>query len=218
MKFHVLFCLAILGLLFSARSARADSVPGHFTINLNDNCSVNPYNQDCNNVNGSGGWGADNSFTDTVNTVNNDRGFTLNSFTCTDYQGWDPWWWQNNNESDCDTDPSIKISPGGNSSPFGTSFSADANGGGILDFYNSGGTITDILIKTNLQAGVTYTCNGGGLFQFCGFEAVNGQLEILFLAGNDPGIVTATPEPAAAIPVLLAFAAIAFARRRRSAV
>ncbi len=213
MRLHYLFVLALFA-LGGATVARADGVPGHFIINLNDNCSVDPSNPDCSNVNGTGGWGANNSFSDTVNTGDSTSGFQ-NNFTCSDDRQWFWWWWQNHNQNDCDPDPSIKWGTGGASGAFPTTFSADGSGGGILDFYNgSGTTIHDVFITTNLVAGVTYTCDGGGVFSFCGFEALdNGkELGILFSGGDIPSV----PEPADGIIVLAGFAAIAVGHRLRS--
>ncbi len=192
MKWFRLLCVAGIALL-GASWAKADTIPGHFFIDLNNFFSL---------TNDVGGWGAGNGFTDVVNTVTSTRGFTQGSFCPQNEQG------------NCDEDPYIFVGAGGHSSPFGTSFSADANGGGILDYFNGGTSpITDILITTDLNPNGIYHCSSD-IFAFCGFKDPPGQtLEILFFNGTIP---VATPEPVSTVFLLIACAALLGARRFRS--
>ena len=106
----------------------------------------------------------------------------------------------------------ILVNKGGHSRKFGPTFQADQNGGGILDFFDGGPPITDILITTNLIFDDTYVC-GSDIFSFCGFKNGNGKLEILFTSGTIP---TATPEPSQGILLLIFFSALLVAHRIRS--
>jgi hypothetical protein len=183
--------------LLGAAWARADSIPipGHFTINLNDLGQTDK-----------GGWGANNFFSDTVSTVVGHPGFKRGSFNHCHGEV--------EEEVGCD-DPYISINKGGHSRPFGHTFHADQNGGGILDFLDVGPPITDILITTNFIFGDTvdtYVCDSD-IFMFCGFKNDNGKLEILFTSGTIP---TATPEPSQGILLLIFFGALLVVHRIRS--
>lgn len=197
MRIHRLLLVAVSA-LFGATLANADTIPGHFIVDLNDVPNID-----------SGGWQGS-TFTDSVNqsgVTSNDPDFNSGTFFCF--------------TPGCEEDPSIRINLGGNSLPFPSPFGADENGGGVFSFFNPGpGPITNILFVTNLITGVTYNCNGGPIFSICGFEAKpDGSLLILFEQGTGTGIPVASevPEPAQALPVLLAFAGIAALRRKRSA-
>lgn len=124
----------------------------------------------------------------------------------------------------CD-DPSVRINKGGGSTsedgPFSFSSGPDAAGNTVvLNFSNSGAPITELLLTVNLnpdQAGELFTCDGGDVFQNCGF--FNDGLEILFYNPFETdGIPTATtPEPSQWLVMLLGFAALIVVTRKRSA-
>jgi hypothetical protein len=192
MKWFRLLCVASVGLL-GASWASADTIPGHFFIDLNNNFSL---------TDDVGGWGAGNGFTDSVNTGTSTRGFTQSDFC------------PQNDQGNCDHDPYILLNAGGHSDPFGTSFSADANGGGILDYFNGGTSpITDLLIITDLNPNGQYHCSSD-IFAFCGFKDPPGQtLEILFSKGTIP---VATPEPGYSLLLLIAGGALIAARQIRA--
>jgi hypothetical protein len=186
--------------------------PGHFTVNLNDNCSTDPTDPDCSNPDGTGGWGADTLFTDMVNTVSSTMGFT--PFTCTpDYDHDDC----NPSDDSNAGDPSIRINQGGGSIPFPSSFNSDQSGGGLFDYQNdSSSPYTDILITTNWVGTETYTC-ASNIYSFCGFDVIHektgpDQLEILFIGGTIPNI----PEPSQYLFLFIACAAVAAVHGLRS--
>jgi hypothetical protein len=131
----------------------------------------------------------------------------------------------------CD-DPSIRVDPGGKSTPedgdFSFSTGPDAAGNTVvLDYQNTGAPINSILItltsndgqlNPDQTDGEVFTCNGDGLFTNCGFN--NDGFEIAFWnTGDTGGIQTAsTPEPSQWIILLFASAAMIAARaRKRSA-
>jgi len=201
MKVLRLLCVACFALL-GAAWAKADTVPGHFQINLNDFGCVPSSDSVC-----TGGWDSQ-GFTATGNTGTSTEGFTEGEFTAPCFDSCE------------DFDPYILISAGGRSDPFnieGTTFSA-IEGGGIFNYFNPGpGTITDILITTTFVPGETYHCSvDDTLFSFCGFmDPPGNQLEILYTGGN--GIPVATPEPASGVLLLIASAAVVAVHRMRSA-
>ncbi len=203
--------LAVLCAGFLAASTVAVE-PGHFTVNLNDDCSTDPTNPACSVTDGSGGWGSETLFTDQVNTITSTRGFTAS--ICSDTDANNP----NGDEPDCDNDPSIRLNAGGGSISFPPSFNANENGGGIFDFQNNtGAPFTDILFITNFVSGNSYTC-ASDMFSFCGFQIVqppNGptQLEILFINGSIP---IASPEPSQYLFLLIAAVAVVVIHRVRS--
>ncbi|HUA17466.1 MAG TPA: hypothetical protein VMB25_01895 [Bryobacteraceae bacterium] len=194
--------------LLGATWLQADTVePGHFTIDLN-----NPGETD------QGGWVPDQVFNDEVNPdVNTSDFVSQGQSTSVSCQQWDNWWWdwwhQYINMNQCeDWDPYILVNPGGHSDPFPSSFMADANGGGIQDFYNgTGSPITSILFTiANFQPG-TYVC-GGTLFDNCGIAMDGTTLEILYW--DNPGdFVPSVPEPSLGIVLLVAFCALAGGRK-----
>jgi len=196
MKFAVVGFLCML-ILLSAPSAQAslfDPV-SHFTLNLNDcivegNTCVFPTDP-----NGFGSWESGQSFTDLINTGESTDGFSQNTFDC----------------PECG-DPSMIINKGGKSTPFPSSFSANENGGGFLDFFNGTGvTIRDILIQTSFDSSKSYSC-ASDIFAFCGFAVDGSELDILYTQGAiDP-----VPEPASVILVGTGLGAILWSRRKRA--
>jgi len=202
---------AIVFALLCAVLVRADGItePGHFIINLNDDCSTEPTSPDCTVTDGSGGWGADTVFTDVVNTVTSTEGFIEGVLYCGDPPG---------NHNAVSSDPSIRLDAAGGSIAFPASFMSDEEGGGILDFQNdSGSPYKDILITTNFLAGQVYTCSSD-IYAFCGFDVIhenNGpnKFEILFADGTIP---IATPEPSQYISLLIAFGAVVAVYRLRA--
>ncbi|MGP0074069.1 MAG: hypothetical protein ACLPWF_19325 [Bryobacteraceae bacterium] len=128
-------------------------------------------------------------------------------------------------------DPSIRVDPGGKSTPedgnFSFSTGSDAAGNTVvLDYANTGTPINSILITLTSnggqlnpdQLGEVFTCDGGSLFTNCGFY--NDAFQIAFWNTADVvGIPTATtPEPSQWIILLFASAAMIVARaRKRSA-
>jgi hypothetical protein len=179
--------------LFGAPWARANIVPpppplpGHFEINLNDFFGTTD----------GGGWGANTTFNDAVNTGVSSDPFTQNIFCVGGCGRLD--------------DPYISINKGGHSVPFPSSFQADQNGGGILDFFDAGPPIHDILITTNLNLtlGETFHCESD-IFSFCGFKDSPTQVDILFTNGTIP---TAVPEPTSGILLLTALSVMVVVRR-----
>lgn len=210
-KLAILAGLATVFVSLGASRAHADTIePGHFIVNLNDDCSTDPSNPDCSNMDGTGGWTPDSTITDQINPGISTRGFTASM--CVDPD----------NDNDCDrSDPSIRINPGGGSSPFPGSFTVDDSGGGIFDFQNdTGSPFTELLFITNYISDGTYTCTGTSFFTFCGFKIITNQqgqkeIEILFANGSIP--TASTPEPAEYFFLLGACAAVLVLRRRSSA-
>ena len=192
--------LCVLGTL----AANADTVtePGHFIVDLNDIIG-----QD------GGGWGANTSFTDQVNTLNSSSNHLFTSTVCIDTDANHP----DRDDPDCDRDPSIHINPGGGSIAFPNTFNSDAAGGGSFQYQDDGNApITSILFITNFVTGQTYHCDST-IFAFCGFRVIHesqgpDQLEILFDQGT---IQVATPEPAEYGFLLAAASAVVVYRRRR---
>jgi|SRR5579863_6892286 len=129
----------------------------------------------------------------------------------------------------CD-DPSIKVNPGGKSTPedgdFSFSTGPDASGNTVvLDYQNTGAPINSILITLTSnggqlnpdQNGEVFTCDGGTLFTNCGFN--DDAFEIAFWNTNDSGgIPTATPEPSQWIVLAFASAAMIAVRARKKFV
>lgn len=127
----------------------------------------------------------------------------------------------------CD-DPSVRINKGGGSTPENGPFSFSTGGSAqgntvTLNFANTGDPITELLFTLTSnggqlnpdQSGVVFSCDGGDLFQHCGFN--NDAFQVLFYDPIEPGgIPTATtPEPSQWL-VLLAFAAMIVVARKRS--
>ena len=130
----------------------------------------------------------------------------------------------------CD-DPSIRVNPGGKSTPesgpFSFSTGPDAAGNTVvLDYQNTGAPIDSILITLTSnngqlnpdQNGEVFTCDGGSLFTNCGFN--DDAFEVAFWNSDDTvGIQTATtPEPSQWIILLFASAAMIAARARKKSV
>jgi hypothetical protein len=136
-------------------------------------------------------------------------------------------------------DAAIRIDNGGGSTGEDGNFSFNSGPGGtcgpnaptlaceILYFDNEGPPITSILITTilptdELGPNNDYSCDGGALFQACGFTITDppGDTEQLNIYFYDPynanGIVTATPEPSQWIILALAFAGIIAVRARKA--
>ena len=124
-------------------------------------------------------------------------------------------------------DPSVRFNAGGGSTPengeFSFSTGDDAAGNTVvLDFSNTGAPITEVLLTLTSnggqlnpdQSGVEFTCDGGGIFQQCGFN--NDAFQVLFWDPVTDGIPTATtPEPAQWAILLPAFALlVGFGRKR----
>ncbi len=140
--------------------------------------------------------------------------------------------------ADCG-DASIRIDNGGGSTGEDGDFTFNSGPGGtcgpnaptlaceILYFDNEGPPITSILITTILPTSELgenndYSCDGGALFQSCGFtitDPPDEPTETLNIYFYNPysadGIVTATPEPSQWIILLLAFAGIIAVRARK---
>jgi len=188
--------------LMGAGSAQADGLPDpHFTINLNNCVFVGNTCVFPTDPNGFGGWAAGQEFTDQINTDMSTEGFSQNSLDC----------------SEC-PEPSMIVNKGGKSSPFPTSFNANGNGGGFLDFFNgTGQTITDILIQTEFDATQSYSC-ASDIFAFCGFMVEDGPpvLDILYSNGNIPPLSDSVPEPTSGVLLLTATGAILLGRKLRS--
>ena len=215
--------------LLGATWVQADTVPGHFEINLN-----NPGQTDL------GGWisnGTPSSFETTVySTTQSGAGFQQGSFNCqsedSEWQnGWNWWGWNSwdfsnfrDSNNGCDNDPYILVTQGQHSNGIPSSFSADGNGGnapGTLDFFNDTGHPIDAILLTvsNFQPGMYYCDYVPGLayeFDHCGFSTDrNGDLEILFW--DNPGdSVPAVPEPTLGVLLLIALSAMVATRRIRS--
>ncbi|HTR35236.1 MAG TPA: hypothetical protein VMH80_05010 [Bryobacteraceae bacterium] len=216
--------------LLGATWAQADTVPGHFDVNLD-----NPGTPDV------GGWldsqGNPSSFQTTVYSTYLSRnflsGFQQNSFNCQsedsewesgwNWWGWNSWDFSNFRDSNngCDNDPYILVTQGQHSNGIPSSFSANGTGGGTLDFLNdTGSPITAILLTvSNFQPGMYYCDYVPGLayeFDHCGFGTDrNGDLEILFW--DNPGdSVPSVPEPTLAILLLIALSGMAAGRWIRS--
>jgi len=203
--------------LLCACWAPADTItePGHFTVNLNDNCSIDPNNPDCGNTGGTGGWGSNTLFTDMVNTVTSTSGFTEGMCV------------PDSDHDDCvngsassvlENDPSIRLDNGGGSSPFPSSFLSDEAGGGLFDYQNdSNSPYKDVLFTTNFVGTETYTC-ASTIYAFCGFDVIHektgsDQLEVLFIEGSIP---SAVPEPSLDLFLLVAGVAAVVLHRRRA--
>jgi hypothetical protein len=136
-------------------------------------------------------------------------------------------------------DASIRIDNGGGSTGEDGNFSFNSGPAGtcgpnaptlaceILYFDNEGPPITSILIQTILPTSELgpdndYSCSGGALFQSCGFtitDPPDTPTETLNIYLYNPysanGIVTATPEPAQWIILVLGFAGIIAVRARK---
>lgn len=202
--------LAIGFVSLGASRARASTIePGHFIVNLNDDCSTDPTNPECTVTDDpTGGWAANSTFTDEVNPGISTRGFTESACVDPDHDG------------DCDRyDPSIRINPGGGSSPFPSSFMVDENGGGIFDFQNdTNSPFTELLFITDYMPDGEYTC-ASTIFSFCGFKIINHdgneELEVLFDNGSIP---SAIPEPAEYFFLVGACAAVVLRRLRSRGV
>lgn len=135
-------------------------------------------------------------------------------------------------------DASIRIDNGGGSTGEDGNFSFNSGPAGTcgpnaptlacetLFFDNEGEPITSILITTILPTSELgqfndYSCDGGALFQSCGFTITDppGDTETLNIYFYNPfianGIITATPEPSQWIVLVLAFAGIIAVRARK---
>ncbi|HEX5227045.1 MAG TPA: hypothetical protein VFW44_05020 [Bryobacteraceae bacterium] len=190
MKISYWLVLAAIGAVTCAQADTVDPEPGHYQITLTD-------------------WDNNQLF----NATPNPEGVNPNDFSPDFCDGF----------LSCD-DPSVKINKGGGSTsedgPF--TFSSGPNAAGntvVLNFSNAGPPITELLLTVTLnpdQTGSLFTCDGGDVFQHCGF--MMDDLEILFYDPYDTnGIPTATtPEPSQWI-ILLAFAAVIVIARKRSA-
>jgi hypothetical protein len=125
-------------------------------------------------------------------------------------------------------DASVRINSGGGSQDESGTFNfnsdqEDANGN--IFFANTGPLIGSAEITTILnpdEFSDPFTCSGGDIFQQCGFvldisngmETLNAYYYNPFTPGG--GIPSLAPEPAQWIVLVLAFAGIIVARRRRA--
>jgi len=120
-------------------------------------------------------------------------------------------------------DPSIRLATGGDSQDVNGSFTFDATGDGDYDFNNTSGTtwssveIYTTLTPSESEPGVQFTCNGGDLFQECGFMDPDNTLEVYFYDPYSNGITSTVPEPSAWIILAIACAAMIVVRARRGA-
>ena len=201
MRLHHLFFVAVFGLA-GATLASADTVPGHFIVNLNDNPSCTT---DC-----TGSWTSDLSATP-FSTVNIPTGLSGN--ICFDSDANEP----NADEPDCDNDPRIQLLNGGASTGVTGPFTVSpVNGGGIFDYQNNtGAPINELVFETTYVPGDSYTCSTtGGPFAHCGFLIVGDpDIKIFFYGGAG---IPSVPEPSEYLFLLSAFTAVAGLHRLRS--
>jgi hypothetical protein len=125
-------------------------------------------------------------------------------------------------------DPSIRTANGGDATDENGPFTFTANADGDYDFQNvSGTTWNDLEITFTLQGDETnpleqFICDGGNVFQNCGFMDPPNTIEVYFYNPYTPGggITSSTPEPAAWPLLLMACAAMAItvARKRFATV
>jgi hypothetical protein len=229
------FALGLAFALVFAVRVHADTEPGHFIVNLQDDCSnlteyeTNPVctvsSTDTSAFDG--GWG-DATFTTEVSDVPagspgsiSTAGFTTDGSCDTNGDDHDHWfwfwWWPGHRFSGngCDNDPSIRVDPGGGSSPFPSTFGS-INGGGVFDYQDdTPSPFDEVEFITKLVEGEDYTC-ASTIFAECGFKAIdnNTELEILFWDGSIPA-VTEVPEPASLV-LLFGCIAVAGIHRVRS--
>jgi hypothetical protein len=121
-------------------------------------------------------------------------------------------------------DPSIRLATGGDSQDESGAFTFDATGDGNYDFENTSGNtwdaveITTTLTPSESEPGVQYLCDGGDIYQKCGFIDPDNTLDIYFY---DPypggGITSSVPEPSEWVILALACAALVVVRARKSA-
>jgi hypothetical protein len=192
-RWLMLVAVGLLGCLW----AQADSLePGHYTITLTD-------------------WDDNQVFDFTPNPEDlNTADFTNPDSFCVGFLF-------------CD-DPSVRINTGGKSQPENGDFSFttgnDAAGNTVvLDFANTGDPINSILITLTSnngqlnpdQNGVVFTCDGGDLFQNCGFN--NDAFQIAFWNPvGSVGIPTATtPEPSQWLVLLFVSAVLIAVQTRK---
>lgn len=127
-------------------------------------------------------------------------------------------------------DASVRINSGGGSQDESGTFnfnSDQADQNGNIFFENTGplieaAEITTVLTSDESAPTFPFLCDGGDIFQQCGFVLQNsGGIETLDAYFYDPyneGILSATPEPSQWIILVLVFAGIVVARaRKRSA-
>jgi hypothetical protein len=197
--------VAALGML-SSTWARADTVPGHYTITLSD-------------------WD-DNQYFDFIpySDPNPNDAFDTSDFT--DPDDFCPGF------TLC-VDPSVGLGGGGKSQAEDGEFTFttgdDAGTTIVLDYQNSGAPIEEVLLELTdqygnpiglpaNQDGELFTCTGDDLFTNCGFYVnSNGDFEVAFWNALDSpsGIPTAVPEPSQWIMLLLPLAAMIVARVRK---
>ncbi len=189
------FCSLLLALpLLWAGSLFADS---HFIINLNS-----PLGSACGET-CSGGWTDGQQFDAFANTGTSTAGFSEFCLA--------------GEEESCE-DPDMELDLGCCSTAVNNlhfTFSANSDGGGILDFFNNTGQHwDDLLIITDFNSNDFYTC-GTTAFDFCGFQrdqTDSSKLDILFSGG--PGI-DSVPEPASGLLLVAGLASLVIARRRK---
>ncbi len=207
MKLNGVLVVAALA-LFAAGISRADVVPGHFTINLNDNPTDTSQ--------GIGGWLSEHEFDVTVNPDIGTGGFE--NPICTNYYGQVVSYGE-----ECSApegDPTIQINGGGESTPLPASFNSDENGGGFFDFLNAGpDPITSLLITAQYDNSTNFFTNGffqcsSDIFSFCGFQTEQDDttLNILFANGTIP---VAAPEPSYSLVFLVAAGMLIWVRKAR---
>jgi hypothetical protein len=123
-------------------------------------------------------------------------------------------------------DPSIHTANGGDATDESGPFSFSATADGDYDFLNTSGTTwTDLEISFTLQGfeldpGEQFTCDGGNVFQNCGFMDPDNNVEVFFydaFSGVGGGITSPVPEPSQWLTLSLACAALAAAILRKRA-
>jgi hypothetical protein len=121
-------------------------------------------------------------------------------------------------------DPSIKTANGGDATDENGAFTFTATADGDYDFQNTSGTTwSDLEISFTLQGselnpGEQFICDGGNVFQDCGFMDPDNNEEVYFYnpyPAADGGITSVTPEPAEWPLLLLACAGIAVVAARK---
>ncbi len=121
-------------------------------------------------------------------------------------------------------DPSIKTFNGGDATDESGPFSFTATADGNYDFANTSGTtwsdleFTFTLQGFELDPGEPFTCDGGNVFQQCGFMDPDNNIEVYFY---DPytnvggGITSTVPEPSQWLTLLLCAGLIVIAGTRK---
>jgi hypothetical protein len=223
MKLGRILILTLLVLLGSGwLQAETDS---HFFISLNIDGSdcfngiIPGTNETC-SEDGQQGWGAVIGG-QLQGTITNEAPEELSfgeSVTCyTDRQGN----FKCRENDDDSWDPSAGTRLGGKSTPITQSFVVpiDGNGGGATDFQDTLGPITGIQLVGVFPKSafpLTFTCDPGNAFDFCGFNFVDPSDTVTVTASffNTPGDVHIDSVPEPSTWLLLGTAALAILGRR----